>query len=293
MNTSDLLMHQGHRLLQIGVALFLFTSFEGFAIPYTAAPLLARSAHSLTALLGVILIALGLLWPRLNLAKAASQIAFWFLVYSGLAITAAFLIAGIWGAGKSTMPLAGGPMGSPFQESVITAVAYSSAPTGIIAFALILWGLRLGNAPTNPRYSRKHSPRQHFHNIEGDNPMTQQVPVIDALVDETVSMINAFTVPRDESDRFLRKWKDDASAMAKQPGFIQARMYRSLINDSELRFINVAEWASGKALALAAARKNAEWRGAVERMLDDPELHIRARPSAYELAVDVQPGDSL
>jgi hypothetical protein len=38
--------------------------------------------------------------------------------------------------------------------------------------------------------------------------MSQQVPVIEALVDETVSMINAFTVPRDESDRFLRRWKD-------------------------------------------------------------------------------------
>jgi (hydroxyamino)benzene mutase len=283
MNTSDLLMRRGHRLLQIGVALFLFTSFEGFAIPYIAAPLLVRSAHSLAALLGVILIALGLLWPRLNLAKAASQIAFWFLVYSGLAITAAFLIAGIWGAGKSTMPLAGAPMGTPFQESVITAVAYSSAPTGIIAFALILWGLRLG--------TRRPTPRQHVHNIEGDDPMSQQVPVIDALVDEKVSMINAFTVPRDESNRFLRRWKDNASAMAKQPGFIRACKYRSLIDDSELRFINVAEWASGK--ALAEARKNAQWRGAVERMLDDPELHIRPRPSVYELAVDVQPGDSL
>jgi heme-degrading monooxygenase HmoA len=121
--------------------------------------------------------------------------------------------------------------------------------------------------------------------------MSQQVPVIDALVDETVSMTNAFTVPRDESNRFLRRWKDNASAMAKRPGFIRACMYRSLIDDSELRFINVAEWASGK--ALAEARKNAEWRGAVERMLDDPELHIRSGPSVYELAVDVQPGDSL
>jgi len=39
------------------------------------------------------LIALGLLWPRLNLGAAASRITFWFLLYSGFAITAAFLIA--------------------------------------------------------------------------------------------------------------------------------------------------------------------------------------------------------
>jgi len=105
---------------------------------------LGRSAHSLSALLGLILIALGLSWPRLNLGKAASRIAFWFLLYSGFAITAAFLLAGMWGAGKSIMPLAGAPIGTPFQECVITAVAYSSAPTGISSFALILWGLRLG-----------------------------------------------------------------------------------------------------------------------------------------------------
>jgi hydroxylaminobenzene mutase len=95
----------------------------------------------LSALLGVILISLGLLWPRLNLGAIALRIAFWFLIYSGLAITAAFIIAAIWGAGKSTMPLAGAPMGTPFQELVITAVAYSSAPTGLVSFALILWGL--------------------------------------------------------------------------------------------------------------------------------------------------------
>jgi hydroxylaminobenzene mutase len=52
MNSSNLLSRQGHRLLQIGVALFLFTSFEGFVIPYLAAPVLGRSAHSLCALFG-------------------------------------------------------------------------------------------------------------------------------------------------------------------------------------------------------------------------------------------------
>jgi hypothetical protein len=34
------------------------------------------------------------------------------------------------------------PMGSTVQEIAIMMVAYSSAPTGIISFALILWGLR-------------------------------------------------------------------------------------------------------------------------------------------------------
>jgi hypothetical protein len=34
--------------------------------------------------------------------------------------------------------------GSAFKEGVIKSVAYSSAPTGLISLALILWGLRIG-----------------------------------------------------------------------------------------------------------------------------------------------------
>ena len=38
------------------------------------------------------------------------------------------------------MPLSGAPAGNALQEAAIMAVAYSSAPTGIISFALIFWG---------------------------------------------------------------------------------------------------------------------------------------------------------
>ena len=65
------LRHQGHRLLQLGVTLFLFTSFEGFVIPYFAVPNLGRSVHTLSAFVGVLLVALGLLWPRLDLGATA------------------------------------------------------------------------------------------------------------------------------------------------------------------------------------------------------------------------------
>lgn len=144
MNASNMLSRQGHRLLQIGVALLLFSSFEGFAIPYLAAPRLGLSAHTLSGLQGVLLLALGLMWPKLNLGTAMSRVAFWLLIYSALAILAAYVIASAWGAGNETMPLAAGAFhGSAFQEAVIKVVGYSSAPTGLTAFALILWGLRL------------------------------------------------------------------------------------------------------------------------------------------------------
>jgi len=92
---------------------------------------------------------------------------------------------------------------------------------------------------------------------------------------QPVTLINAFTVPLHESDRFLRRWKDNAGIMAGQPGFILARMYKSL-EDAELRFINVAEWSSGK--ALAKARSNPEFLASVRRLMDDPKLHVTPRP---------------
>jgi hydroxylaminobenzene mutase len=143
------LARQGHRLLQLGVALLLFTSLEGFAVEYVASPHLARSVHTLAALSGVLVLAFGLVWTRLELGAAQARTAFWCLVYSVLAIIAAFALAALWGAGNATMPIAAGAAhGSAFQETVIAAVAYSSAPTGIVAFALSLWGLR--KMPSQP-----------------------------------------------------------------------------------------------------------------------------------------------
>jgi len=146
MNPSNTLSRQGDRLLQVGVALLLLLSLEGFAIPHLAAPHLGVSAHKLAGLQSVLILALGLAWPRLNLGAATSRIAFWLLVYATFAILAAFVMGAVWGAGNETMPLAAGAAhGSAFQEAVIRIVAYSSAPTGLVSFALLLWGLRIVN----------------------------------------------------------------------------------------------------------------------------------------------------
>jgi hydroxylaminobenzene mutase len=140
---SALASAQNRRLLQTGIALLLFTSFEGFAIPYLGAPRLALSAHTLGALQAVLLIGLGLLWPKLNLGTTSLRIAFWLLIYSALAILAAYVLGSFWGAGTETMPLAAGSThGSALEETAIKIVAYSSAPAGIVSFALVLWGLR-------------------------------------------------------------------------------------------------------------------------------------------------------
>ncbi len=147
MNTSALLQRQGQRLLQIGMVLLLYSSLDGFAIPSFASPRIGLSVHTLSAFQGVLLLVFGLLWSRLKLGPRAIRIAFWCLLYSTLAILAAYTIAAIWGVGNETITLMGElphglSHGSPFQETFIKVLAYSSAPTGLIAFVLILWGLR-------------------------------------------------------------------------------------------------------------------------------------------------------
>ena len=142
------LTRQGQRLLQIGIVLLLFSSFEGFAIPYLGSQRIALSVHTLSALQAVLLLALGLLWPKLALGSTSSRVAFWFLLYGTLSILAAYSVAAAWGVGNETIRLMGElphglSHGSPSQELFIKILAYSSAPTGLIAFALILSGLRI------------------------------------------------------------------------------------------------------------------------------------------------------
>src|SRR2546430_14773303 len=133
-----MLSRQGHRLLQLGVALFLVSSFEGFVISGFAAPRLGFSPYSLMALLGVLFIAMGLLWPKLHLVIAASRLAFWLLIYSGFAIVAAYLLGAIWGAGNSTMPLAAGRAHrNNFSDSLLPNVAVSSPAPRPVSFTAI------------------------------------------------------------------------------------------------------------------------------------------------------------
>jgi heme-degrading monooxygenase HmoA len=111
----------------------------------------------------------------------------------------------------------------------------------------------------------------------------------DARTAEPVTLINLFTVPPGESEAFLHHWRRSARIMAAQPGFVRARLHRALDEDVELRFVNVAEWASGT--AFDRARTDREFLAESRRVLDEPQLHISGRPAPYRVALDVHTGD--
>jgi heme-degrading monooxygenase HmoA len=102
-----------------------------------------------------------------------------------------------------------------------------------------------------------------------------------------VVLINAFTVPVEESERFLERWRDNARAMSGRPGFRRARMHRARHDDAKWRFVNVAEWDSEDAWREAQA--SPEFRAALQRLLADPALHITARPALYDVVADMAP----
>src|SRR5436190_6053868 len=67
MTSNAVLAGQGRRLLQTGIALLLYSSLDGFVIPHLGSQRIGLSVHTLSGLQAVLLLALGLVWPRLAL----------------------------------------------------------------------------------------------------------------------------------------------------------------------------------------------------------------------------------
>jgi heme-degrading monooxygenase HmoA len=101
----------------------------------------------------------------------------------------------------------------------------------------------------------------------------------------TITLINAFSVPEPEAERFFRRWQHTAAVMAAQPGLIGAHMYRSLNGDP--RFVNVADWATREAFQAATATP--EFRASTDALRTDPDLHVTAHPVLYRVAYEVRP----
>jgi hydroxylaminobenzene mutase len=143
MDTSDWSSRQGHRLLQLGMLVFLIALLVGLAVPKFAVPRLGLSAHLIGIMQGLFLMVTGLLWTKLQLTRAIARATFWLAVYGCFAAWTANVLAGVWGAGNSMLPIAAGAArGSTLQEGIIAIVLSTAAVSLIAAAILILWGLR-------------------------------------------------------------------------------------------------------------------------------------------------------
>jgi len=136
-------VRQGHRLLQLGILLFLLALIVGLVVPRFAVPRLGLSAHLLGIMQGIFLMVTGLLWPKLTLTRSMSRLAWCLAVYGCFAAWTANVLAGVWGAGNSMLPIAAGQArGSALREGIIATGLVTAAASLIAAAMLILWGLR-------------------------------------------------------------------------------------------------------------------------------------------------------
>lgn len=133
----------GHRLLQLGVVLFLLGLLTGLGMPLYASPRLGLSSHLEGILNGIVLVGLGLLWARVRLGRRAKAVAFVLAVYGAYTNWLTTLLAATWGAGGAMMPIAGGEQqGTAPQELVVTFGLLSLTACMLIVSAMVLWGLR-------------------------------------------------------------------------------------------------------------------------------------------------------
>lgn len=130
-----------HRLLQLGIVLFLLGLLAGLAGPALANPRMGLATHLEGVMNGLFLVALGLVWPRLSLSPRLQTATFWLAVYGTFANLAATFLAAVSGAG-AMMPIAGGRPGDATQEAVISGLLVSLALADIAVCLLVLAGLR-------------------------------------------------------------------------------------------------------------------------------------------------------
>jgi hydroxylaminobenzene mutase len=132
-------------LIQLGILLFLMGLLTGFVIPKFANPRMGLASHLEGVLNGMFLVALGLLWQRLNVSNNWLLIAFWLAIYSAFANWLATLLAAIWKAGSALMPMAAhGSQGLPYQESVINFLLITLSIAMLAVCAIVIVGLRTG-----------------------------------------------------------------------------------------------------------------------------------------------------
>ena len=77
----------------------------------------------------------------------------------------------------------------------------------------------------------------------------------------SVVLINQFSVPPEDADRFLEVWADDAAFMRQQPGFISTQLHRGTARSGT--FMNVVKTARGATVNDSIGSTSSRWRGRI------------------------------
>lgn len=136
------------RLMWHGMFLFLLGLLTGFAEPHFANVRMGLAAHLEGILNGILLLALGAIWPHVQLGGRARAAAFWTALYSAYANWFFTTLAAFLGTGTLSPITAPGLKALPWQEGLVTAGLMSVGIAVVVSTLIFLWGLR-GKAQLN------------------------------------------------------------------------------------------------------------------------------------------------
>ena len=107
-----------------------------------ANPRLALAAHVGGLMNGTLVMVVGAAWDALVLSPGISRGLFWALVYSGYVNWLGLVLAATFATTLTTPLLGDGIPAERWQESLVAFCLVSGAVVTLVAFALVLFGLR-------------------------------------------------------------------------------------------------------------------------------------------------------
>ncbi|MDQ3859530.1 MAG: antibiotic biosynthesis monooxygenase [Actinomycetota bacterium] len=96
---------------------------------------------------------------------------------------------------------------------------------------------------------------------------------------EPLVLINAFEVPPDKDDEFIRGWEAARDYLQSQPGYVSTALHGALSPDADFRFVNVVRWQSRE--AFQAAVQSSGFQAASQRPGDVPAAPGTLRGRAH------------
>jgi hydroxylaminobenzene mutase len=128
---------QARRLLWHGVLLFLLGLFTGLAIPIISNHRMGLSAHLEALLNGILLLALGCLWPQLRLSSRVLNATFWLALYGTYANWFFTLLGAILGT-KALTPQAGAGFNATALSEIVVGFGLVTLATVMVIVCVIL-----------------------------------------------------------------------------------------------------------------------------------------------------------
>jgi quinol monooxygenase YgiN len=147
-----------------------------------------------------------------------------------------------WARGRSFVGDRAGEIGAVLHRSLSPQAQFRFVDVARID-AVPAWQAAVGDPAFPGRDMPGLAHRALYEVVEQDEPAEADGS------DSAVVLVNAFEVSPDEDEAFLIAWNAARAAQRSRPGYLGTRLHRSLADDADFRFVNVAPFASREAFA--------------------------------------------